>query len=305
MLRTWDTYNGNSGVDIELNAIVKDPAEPNASPVALMATLTSNRGPQSIDMQALNNMVDNGNPCSGIVGPIEPNGIHSEIDTGSLLPEKLYTAVYSVRKKPSASPPSAWLSNEVHRYPFQTSRYANFEEQVQCYILSDELNNERYAVFNIDVALTSGQLSAVQDVIAGTESASDPLLLQFADPLDRILTGILELPQLDPAQTTEFNVIRNTNNSNAIVAILVRNPEPFNDPKLPVGELTSTLTLSVNSGSTSGYQNVFSKDRSKIYVTRSSSSISAGSGEFTFQFKLYDGTAYSVVSTETATITLA
>ncbi len=89
------------------------------------------------------------------------------------------------------------------------------------------------------------------------------------------------------------------------MAILIRNPEPFNDPKLPVSELTSTLTLSVNGGNTSGYMNVFSKDRSKIYLTNSSSAISAGSGEFTFKFKLYDGTTYAVVSTETATITLA
>ncbi|MFM1998536.1 MAG: hypothetical protein RL204_483 [Bacteroidota bacterium] len=305
MLRNWDAYNGNGGIDIELNAIIKDPAGPSSSPPALLAALNSNRGPQSVDMQVLNNMITNSDPCSGIEGPVEPNGIHSEIDTGALLPEKLYTAVYSVRKKPSASPPSAWVSNEVHRHPFQTSRYADFEEQIQSYVLSDEINNERYAVFNIDVALTTGQLTAVQAVIGGTEASSDPLLIQFADPLDRILNGILELPQLDPAQTTEFNIIRNTNSNNAIVAILVRNPEPFNDPKLPVSELASTLTLSVNAGSTSGYLNVFSKDRSKIYLTRSSSSINTGSGEFTFQYKLYNGTAYAVVSTEIATITLA
>lgn len=305
MLRNWSDYNNGDGVDIELNAVIKDPAAPNSSPTAITATLNSNKGPQSIDMLVLNNMITNSDPCSGIEGPIQPEGIHSEIETGALLPEKLYTAVYSVRTKPSLSNSSAWVSNEVHRYPFQTSRYENFEEQVQSYILSNETGNERYAVFNIDIALTSGQLSAVQAVIAGTESASDPLLLQFADPLDRILIGILELPQLDPAQTTEFNVIRNTSNGNAIVAILIRNPEPFNDPKLPASELVTTLTLSVNAGSTSGYLNVFSKDRSKIYLTKSSSSISSGSGEFTFQFKLYDGAAYTVVSTETATITLA
>ncbi|MCK6640913.1 MAG: hypothetical protein L6Q81_12600 [Bacteroidia bacterium] len=305
MLRNWDAYNGNDGVDIELTSLVKDPALAESSPSLLTATLDSNKGPQSIDMQVLNNMVTNGDPCSGITGPVQPDGIHSEIATGNLLPEKLYTAIYSVRTKPASSPASAWVSSEVHRYPFQTSRYANFGEQVQSYVLSDELNNERYAVFNVDVALTTGQLSAVQAVIAGTETASDPLLQQFADPFDRIINGILGLPQLHPAQTTEFNIIRNTNNSNAIVAILIRNPEAFNDPKLPVNELTSTLTLSVNSGSTSGYLNVFSKDRSKIYMTRSSSLISTGSGEFTFQFKLYDGAAYAVVSTETATITLA
>lgn len=305
MLRNWDSYNGNGGIDIELNAVIKDPADAMASPPLITAAFNSNKGPQSIDMQTLNNMVTNGDPCSEIEGPVEPDGIHSEIETGNLLPEKLYTAVYYVKKKPSSSSPSAWVENEVHRYPFQTSRYADFEEQIQSYVLSDEVGNERYAVFNIDVALTSGDLSAVQAVIAGTESASDPLLQQFADPFDRIINGILELPQLDPPQTTEFNIIRDTNNSNAIVAILVRNPEPFNDPKLPVDELATTLTLSVNAGSTSGYLNVFSKDRSKIYMTRSTSSISTGSGAFTFQFKLYDGTAYAVVSTETATITLA
>ncbi|MEO5644007.1 MAG: hypothetical protein ABIQ40_12925 [Bacteroidia bacterium] len=304
MLRHWNSYNGNNGVDIELHAIIKDPADALSSPPFLQAGLSSNKGPQSIDIQTLNNLVTNGDPCSEVEGPVQPNGIHSEIEPGYLLPEKLYTAVYYVRKKSSISPPTSFVSNEVHRYPFQTSRYENFTEQIQSYVLSSETGNERYAGFNVDLPLSSGQLSDVQNVIAGTESASNALLLKYADPFDRIMNGILKLPQLDPAQTTEFNVIRNSSDNNSIIGILVRSTEPLNDPKLPLTELLSTLTLSMNSGSTSGYQIVFSKDRSKIYVTKATSVIATGSAVFTFQYKLYDGTNYQVVSTETATLTI-
>ncbi|MDQ3016425.1 MAG: hypothetical protein M3R25_06885, partial [Bacteroidota bacterium] len=96
MLRNWGAYHGNGGIDIELNAVIKDPADANASPPLVLASLNSNKGPQSIDMLVLNNMVTNSDPCSGIEGPVQPDGIHSQIDTGDLLPEKLYTAVYYV-----------------------------------------------------------------------------------------------------------------------------------------------------------------------------------------------------------------
>ncbi|MFN8711232.1 MAG: hypothetical protein ACK5Z2_00170 [Bacteroidota bacterium] len=303
MLRNWAPLGNLPGTDILFDAIIKDPAEALNSPDTVPATLTDSRGTLANDLQTLGNMIENGNPCSGIDGPLEPAGIQSQIALTNLLPEKLYTAIYFINQK-ADDDVSHWTKREVHRYPFQTSRYANFTEQVESYILSDEPGNEKYASFYIDLDLTSTQVSDIQAVINGTENPADPLLLQYANPLDRIMNGILALPQLAPAQTTEFNIIRDRTNRNNIIGILVRNPEPFNDPKLPLSELNSTLTLSVNGGATTGYTTLFSKDRSNIYITNAGSNISTGSAAFTLTYKLYDGYTYIVVTSATATITI-
>ncbi len=306
LLHDWGTMNGSfsSHIQQKIDVLIKDPADPLTTPAAITAEFATNKGIQPLDIQVLNNMVENGTPCSGVTGPLEINGIHNTVQMPEnfLDPLKLYTAVYSINKRSGNSP---WTSEEVHRYPFQTSRYADFNEQIQSYILSAEPNNQRKAQFDLTLNFSAQQITDMQAVMTGTDLQTDSRLIQFADSMDRILNGVLNLPQLDPPQTTEFNIIRNRNQSSTCVAILVRNPEPFNDPKLPVTELNTTIELSVNGGPSNIYHKLYSKDRSMILFTPVASSFQAGNAVFTFRYKFYDGSAYQVESTETATINIA
>jgi hypothetical protein len=103
-------------------------------------------------------------------------------------------------------------------------------------------------------------------------SPLDPLVQEFADPFDRLVDGALKLGAIDPAQTTDFTIIQNVSSSintasSSTIGILVRNPEPFNDPKLPLGTLAQTLTLSFNGGPVTDFVVLFSKDRAKAFIT--------------------------------------
>ncbi|MDR1089714.1 MAG: hypothetical protein LBL79_01450, partial [Prevotella sp.] len=53
-----------------------------------------------------------------------------------------------------------------------------------------------------------------------------------------VMEGIFQTVPLEPAVCTEFNIIRDENGN--AVALLIRSPEPFNDPKMPVKDNNST-----------------------------------------------------------------
>ena len=68
------------------------------------------------------------------------------------------------------------------------------------------------------------------------DTLSNSLALKYQHLFDRAIEGILKMSPLDPAQSTEVNRIVNTN-TGEVVALLVRNPEPFNIPKIPLEEI--------------------------------------------------------------------
>ncbi len=111
---------------------------------------------------------------------------------------------------------------------------------------------------------------------------------------DRLMFGGLKLRELPPALTTEFNVIRYGNGS--IFGILVRSPEPFNDPKIPADELADTITC------ISGGTPVISEDCANVFIPLSS----AGTLTFTFNLKGYDSNSqsYSNIDDETVNISI-
>ena len=139
-----------------------------------------------------------------------------------LKPLKLYTAVVNNLYKGSI--------REVHRYVFQTSRYADFRRQVESYHLIDKDGDRRDAIFQLKIPLVPADIALMYDIVTGTMSAANAgLAVTWADPFDRLVEGALKLTPLDAAISTEFNIVRNAA-TNAVVAVWIRNPEPFNDP---------------------------------------------------------------------------
>jgi hypothetical protein len=268
------------------------------------------------DVNTLNNILLNGNPCASYT-PLAPIDISSK-KTIDLKPLKLYTAQFIARYNPliAGQYASVDYTSVAHTYAFQTSRYKNFTEQVNSYILKqDEFGFIlKAAVFPIEAVKVNSviDLSLAANVITNNEPfIPGSIKLQYADQFDRLINGVLHIDynQLHSAVTTEFNIIKHPDTGN-IIGILIRNPEPFNDPKLPKSDPSTSSsgpneTLEVSVWNGYSWNNAFdnyvihSKDRSKMFVTGRDFSFNMDPLsilKFTFRYKLYNGVSYADVT---------
>ncbi|MBW8879533.1 MAG: hypothetical protein JF614_31760 [Acidobacteria bacterium] len=304
---SWPAYNGLPALTgNEMQIVVKDPAENTSIPNPPPPNVTTTAIPQAVvswpadddpripeDVRTLLNLRNPellnpdfvGGKCWTSGGDmIKPASVYTQVTPRYLKPLKLYTAivnnVYQGRIQ------------EVHRYVFQTSRYPDFAAQVNSYRLDDGKGNQRDAVFRIDVPLTVADVNLMYDVVTGNLSAPNAALAgTWADPFDRLVEGVLARPPLDAAAGTEFNVVRNST-TNAVVAVWVRNPEPFNDPKLPDDVLPRTLRVMQGLSPDLAYQVLFSKDRSQAFVMHPSKGIPVTQMKLRFAYVEWDGSDY-------------
>src|SRR5699024_6080777 len=102
-----------------------------------------------------NNMIENAElPCEIDLGnSIKPNSTYFTVTLTNLKPQKLYTALFYNAFEKTAN---NIVSEPVHEYVFQTSRYLNFVEQVNSFVIEDEETvSQKQAVFDVSVDLTS------------------------------------------------------------------------------------------------------------------------------------------------------
>lgn len=295
----FDAYNGNGAVSSRLEVSILDPVNPRPTgpgdpgyvgPVT-QSFAANDLGQPDADVALLSAMATQGTPCTGI-GVLAPMGMGSEITVDELKPLKLYLAVFKAAYQSS--------SYEALRYNFQTSRYGDHGEQVNSYRLKDR--DGRYlrdAVFD-DVAVTldsvrAGQLAAM---IGGTYPAGDPLEQEYADPFDRLLDGILRIGPLDPPAGTEFTAVRNAL-TDKVIGVLVRNPEPFNDPKIPLANLAGTLLMSQQTTPASAFRVFHARDRARAFVADPGLDLGLHDLAFTFTYLTWDGATYAPASVVT------
>jgi hypothetical protein len=184
----------------------------------------------------------------------------------------------------------------VHKFTFQTSRFATFKEQVMSYQLTDaETTVTKEAIFALDKGFSSAELAAAYATINGTANAlGDSIETGYQHRFDRVIEGILGFAPMDKAISTEFNVVRNTNDGNKIVALIIRNPEPFNNPKMPQDEVLDTIAILNGSGNEdTSYKKLFSKDYSQVIFMNAALEIN-GPLDLRFTYKIWDGNAYIV-----------
>lgn len=296
MFADWGEYQGNGEQNYDLEAVIKDPLDDplNPNPFIVGAAWERNDHPyMTQDVQILNNMMDPedlGSPIPCVTTTtIYRFGIHSEFIVPALEPLKAYTAIFNAKYKAGAQPESAFNSREVHRYMFQTSRYGSFAEQVGSYRLVDDHGQvQAEAVFDLEV--TPQDLNLVQEVLGDTLSDSHALVQAYADPFDRLIYGACQMESLPAAETTEFNIMKTEDGQ--ILGILIRNPEPFNDPKMPASVLDSTLSVTVQG--LTPLMKVFSKDNASVFVSCDDLSLDCPVDTYDFQFtyQQFDGKNY-------------
>ncbi|WP_281225929.1 hypothetical protein [Flavobacterium aquiphilum] len=305
MLKGWEPYGGKSKIDGVLNLIINDPLNDVLIPYPLPTEKTpypkaEERNMQWVDdndpriplnIKMLQNMIK-GSPdlkCTIQIGSaLKPKSYGYEVKLTDLKPSKLYTILAKNYFDDNENGTAAENENVlIHQFGFQTSRYRDFAEQVNSYEI--DAATSRKALFDIPLNLSVDQIASLNNVIFGqTDTFSESIALKYQHLFDRAVEGILKMSPLDPAQSTEVNRIIDTN-TNEVVALLVRNPEPFNIPKIPLEEIKNTVSVVDENGTKkANYQVLHSKDYSQILIMNDSKKITDTALNIRFEYRMWN-----------------
>lgn len=240
----------------------------------------------------------NNNNCV-IVGAdvIKPASKYISIALKYLKPNKLYTAIVNNLYDQDGDGAYTLLSEttEVHKFVFKTSRYADFNEQVNSYQMQHSIGDTLFtqnAVFTVSKALTPAQTEQAYKTITGQPNTADALILRYQHAYDRIFEGVLGFEAWHEPATTEFNIIRNEND-NTVAAIIIRCPEPFNIPRILVADVQDTIcVMSDSEHQNADYSTLHSKDYSQAIIMSGTGAITDTVLTVRFRFKIWNGNAY-------------
>jgi len=321
LLNNFPEYNGLVKIGANLNIKIKDPssdvlipyplngeidaptAKGNGSDGSIWITDDNPRVPVSVRL--INNLLEDV-PCTVYKGNLVPTANAYSVKLVNLKPSKMYTALlYNAfnSKNGDLSDNENTNNVEIHSFVFQTSRYENFEKQVKSYLLKDENGNERKAVFELITNIAEDSENDVYNIVKQDKTANilPDLSLKYSHDFDKLIEGVLLLKPLEVAQTTEFNIIRNQK-TDRIIAILVRNPEPFNDPKIPLDEISKTII--VLNDNNEEFKTLYSKDYSQAIIAKKTRPITESNLTIQFQYKLWNGNEYEQKDTITVNINI-
>lgn len=305
MLRDWEAYGGKGAIDGALNLIIKDPLNDVVIPYPLPTEVTSypkaeeknadwvdDNDPRiPLNIKMLQNMIKGSTDlqCTIQIGSaLKPKSFGYEVKLTDLKPSKLYTIL--AKNYFDDNEDKIATDNEnvlIHQFGFQTSRYRDFAEQVNSFEI--DATTSRKALFDIPLSLSEDQITSLNNVIFGhTDTFSKSIALKYQHLFDRAVEGILKLSPLDPAQSTEVNRIINTD-TDEIVALLIRNPEPFNIPKIPLEEIQNTVSVVDDAGTKmSNYKVLHSKDYSQILIMNNSKKITDPTLNIKFEYRMWN-----------------
>ncbi|WP_294219817.1 hypothetical protein, partial [uncultured Chryseobacterium sp.] len=329
MLKKWEEGQGLDLMKGEMNIIIKDPVTDVIIPYPLPEHWTHATVPETITswvsdtdpnmplgiQQMMNyvNYVNSTNSsltCNITLGQaVKPKSNSYSVVLDNLNPEKLYTAIISNAFDANGdhgfaswpiSPEKIYNENPpVHEFVFKTSRYKNFKEQVESYKLKEYDDHqavvaERNAVYGIRTDFNQQKLNDLYALVSkGPENDHlKSLANTYSEVFDRALEGVVGLKPLDPPDNTEFVKIMDHATEN-VVALLIRNPEPFNDPKIPLAHMSDCFeVLSQNGNVNHEFKVLYSKDYSQILVMHQSKKIINSKLNCRFRYKTWNGTAY-------------
>ena len=329
MFSTWKAYKGLSEIKIDMPIIIKDPVSETVIPYPLpkeweeedvpgvqyeWVNETDPKLPLSIQTYLNFWLSTNTNPenthCKVKLGnAIVPPVKMRTVSLTNLKPQKLYTAIIynaydangdgEIKNQITEDKIIYEENQKVHEFAFTTSRYENFRRQVMSYQLSnaDDASNStqtKQAVYEVALDLTTNQINNLYALVSKKPNAeTDALRNNYIHEFDGAIEGVLNLKPLDPPTNTDFVKIMNRNMKNEVVAILVRNLEPFNDPRVPLKDMEDALTVlgGKEAGSKGQYKILWSKDYSQALIMNDTKKIVAKKLQFQFLYKTWDGNA--------------
>ncbi|HEX8576598.1 MAG TPA: hypothetical protein VF677_09935, partial [Flavobacterium sp.] len=245
--------------------------------------------------------------CIGQVTIIKPASEYAIVKPKHLKPNKLYTVIvnnlYDVNHNGNfENTAGIEETREVHKFVFKTSRYKDFKEQINSYFLKQDFEGnliQREAIFEYEKQFTQDEIDATfttiknavsdesnQMPITGfTPQVIDTLNKDYQHAYDRAFEGILGLKPWSEPISTEVNILKDTATGNTI-ALIVRNPEPFNNPKFRKEVMADTIQVITDTEVDNSYFVLFSKDNSQAIIMNSSKNIT-GNLRLKFKYKIY------------------
>jgi hypothetical protein len=210
-----------------------------------------------------------------------------------LQPGQLYNALFSAAYK--------GLKSEVHKFAFITSRFMTFQEQAGSFVLDAAAAPPDYACYPLGVSFSDAEIDQRLKKLINDDTTDDPDdVLRYATKFDRLIFGGLDIKNWEPVEYSVITVFVNTNPANglrSILGILVRNPEPFNYPRLPRDLLQDSIGLELTTGGTvtaaSAFSYVHAGDTSAVFITNAAMNIPAGEMKLSFRQKMFNGTDYT------------
>ncbi|TDQ77457.1 hypothetical protein [Sphingobacterium yanglingense] len=295
MYSNWATYQGAAAVQSKLTIQLLDPygeaLRPELQWEDMPEQLITDSNYKSLppDQQALYLLnraaIQDGCNLSPInISKRKKKGVYK---FPMLLPNRLYTAVFESEYQPVGQ---ALQTAEVHRFAVMTSRFATFEEQAANYTVhAIELNLEEQYI-----------MDTVSRLWLDNYEANDTNIMRYAFKFDRVLFGGLKINKIDQFETTVIQPIINidpTTQNKRIIAVLIHNPEPFNNPNLVEADRTDTLLLGKLNGpdfvKDDTVKAVHNRDTSAVLLSNDQLSILSDSYAFRFRYKKFDGEGYN------------
>lgn len=215
-----------------------------------------------------------------------------------LKPNRLYTAIFTAVYQPLGL---AEERVQIHRFNFKTSRFSTFEEQAGSYVLNKTPGLEKYAIYPLRVSFTAAEIEGALKKLIDDDPNNDAAEVgKYAAKFDRLVYGGLALTNFEPIETTVIHPVINTDpvdSSKRLLGILVRNPEPFNNPKLPLESLRDTMGLSIYPlGFASVLPETFiythALDTSAVLITNEEMTLPLGDFQLHFKYKVFNGEDY-------------
>jgi hypothetical protein len=306
MFSNWAVYQGLPAIQSSLQLRLLDPSgniitqNLTWEPAYVETVDTSNLNSLSMDEQVLYmfNAAASQGTCDPMPAPvlklIRPATFHFP----DLLPNRLYTALFSASYQAGVT---TYDDVEVYRFPFMTSRYADFAGQASSFVLSDVPGEERYALYSRRTAFRQDDIDNVLQLLINNDPADDPAaVLHYAGKYERIVYGGLKFAAPETSAHSVIQLVFNTDpdtDARKLLGILVYNPEPFNDPKLPAEALAGTIALRLTRPdhtvvTAAGFINSYSRDNSAVFITNAAMDIPAGKIALYFRYKMFNGVDY-------------
>lgn len=296
MYGNWDGYQGRPAIQSRLDVKLIDPYGASFSPELVWEQLPeepiddSNFRNLPADQQRiyLLNRAAFQDACNTSDVVITKKKKRGEYRFPTLLPNRLYTALFESIYQPQGQ---VEKKAEVHRFGIMTSRYANFKAQV----------SHEHAIYPITVEMDTAQVEGLlRNIWNNTYTGNDAHILRYTDPYERMIYGGLQLQNLQNYDHTVIQPIIQVDpvtKNRKIIAVLIRNPEPFNHPNLPKEELVDTIQLGSLDGSLdfrvdATIQAMHSTNLSSVLLSNDQLSIAAGDHYLRFRYKQFNGQDY-------------
>ncbi len=308
MYTDWDTYQGLPAIQSSLQVQLLDPYGNALTPDLVWTETTQTIDssnytslPKDQQLLFLLDQAASQDACNA-----SPLTITKTIKQGSyqfpdLSAGKLYTALFNAVYQPDGADQQV---AEVHKFSFLASLFATFQDQAASFILDDTPGAEQYALYPLEVAFTAVAITATLIPLLNDSPDTDSALVaQYAVPYDRMVYGGLQIKSFEPAVNSIINPVINTDpdtNEKTILGIIIRNPEPFNDPKLPAAELADTIqpTLTLPGGTVitpDAFINLYAGDTSAVFISNTAMQLSPGDLQVYFRYKIFNGNDYDTV----------